>query len=215
MHPTRMVKDPKRSWRDEDNWQPNPRCPTLADHVAGIIHQAPATLLDPEYGPALVSQLVELLTAAKHGDCARRSPGLVPEYKITCDKKRRLSRKQVAAHARKAIALLTKQERGQSLELNPFWTYRCIYELAQRIARIQADWKTHRRNDRFIRMKYDDELEGISRKMIYEILREKPVAAALIYAAKEAGTKPKTIAKALGNQRRQIELSVADVVADR
>jgi hypothetical protein len=108
---------------------------TLAEEKMTLLRMCPVAITHPEDGPELAKVLVDLLEAAKHGACAGRVRGLLPEGKPQV----------VARAARKALALLTRETRGGQVRLiDEMGLAVAIEAYSKRFDVLKHEWRTLR-----------------------------------------------------------------------
>ncbi|MCG3150084.1 MAG: hypothetical protein PCFJNLEI_03555 [Verrucomicrobiae bacterium] len=139
----------------------------LAEHIATSLRHHPDSLLMVE-GRYYVAALVDLLEAAKAGQCAHRVRGVVPEGTPA----------EKAAAARRALSILTSPKSGQSYELPTGNLDLVLHQYFKRVVELQREWKAS--NEPIparlenIREAHRKELEGITDKQLRELMAHDP-----------------------------------------
>lgn len=138
---------------------------TLADNITTTLRQHPDSLLMVE-GRYYVAALVDLLEAAKAGQCAHRVRGVVPEGTPA----------EKAAAARRALSILTSPKSGQSYELPTGNVDLVLHYYFKRVVELQREWKASGEpipvRLETIREAHRKELEGITDKQLRELMQQ-------------------------------------------
>ncbi len=162
--------------------------PLTAENVVETIRKMPSWLLASD-SHGLLGAFVDLLEAAYYGDCARRVAGVVKEA----------SRRQVAFQARRHLARLLKPLRGSQYNF-PMAPGATLEPLRHRISILQKAWGNLRdtaegtplgRLERFCEA-HGEELLGLTKPELHNILTGDPLLAAANYAEKVTGLSAET-----------------------